>query len=92
MEENNKVFVGNLPYSVDDAGLNEMFAAVEGVEIQEAVVIKDKFKDNRSRGFGFVTFATAEQAEKAISELNEKEIDGRKMTVSIARPSKRDER
>ncbi|MCX6812765.1 MAG: RNA-binding protein [Candidatus Berkelbacteria bacterium] len=84
--EGNKLYVGNLPFSVDNAKLSEAFSAVEGVEIVEAVVITDKFNDNRSKGFGFVTVGDAAQAEKAIEAMNGQEIDGRKIVVNIARP------
>lgn len=83
--ENNKLYVGNLPYSVDDAKLNEMFAAIEGAEVVEATVITDKFS-GRSKGFGFVTMADEEMANKAIEAMNGQEIEGRKIVVSIARP------
>jgi len=79
----NKVFVGNLPFSTDDAKLKELFS--DYGEITEAVIIKNKFS-GRSKGFGFVTFASEESAQKAISEMNEKEIEGRKITVKEATP------
>ncbi len=78
-----KVYVGNLPWSVDDAKLKEMFA--EFGEITEATVIKDKYS-GRSKGFGFVTFADDESAKKAISEMSEKELEGRAIKVNEARP------
>ena len=79
----NKVFVGNLPFSATDDKLKEMFSAYG--EVTEAVIIKNKFS-GRSKGFGFVTFAKEEDAKKAIAELNEKEVEGRKMTVKEATP------
>ena len=78
-----KVFVGNLPWSVDDNKLKEMFSEIG--EVEEAVVIKDRHS-GRSKGFGFVTFKEEANAEKAISKMNEKEVDGRKITVNEARP------
>jgi len=77
-----KLYVGNLPWSVDENGLKELFASY-GVE--EANLIKDKFS-GRSKGFGFVTIADDEEAKKAISEMHEKEVEGRALTVSEARP------
>ncbi len=77
-----KLYVGNLPWSIDDEKLKEVFS---GYEVSEPVVIKDKFS-GRSKGFGFVTIEDDEAAQKAISELNEKEIEGRKIKVSEARP------
>jgi len=81
--DNNKLYVGNLPYGVTDESLKELFAAAG--EVVEAKVISDKFS-GRSKGFGFVTMKDDAAAEKAIKELNEKEVEGRKIRVSIARP------
>lgn len=82
---NNKLFVGNLSWNIDNDQLAEIFGAVGTVV--EAVVIMDRFK-NRSKGFGFVTMSSDEEAQKAIEELNEKEFDGRPIRVSIAEPKK----
>lgn len=79
----NKIFVGNLPFKVDDNELKEMFSQYG--EIEEAVVIKDKYT-RRSKGFGFVTFKDEDSAKKAVEELNEKEIQGRNIKVNIAKP------
>jgi len=84
--EKNKLYVGNLPFSVDNAKLAEVFSAVDGVEVVEAVVITDKFNEGRSKGFGFVTVAGEAQAEKAIEAMNGQDVDGRKIVVNIARP------
>jgi cold-inducible RNA-binding protein len=78
-----KVYVGNLPFSVDDEGLNKIFASYG--EIEEVSVIKDKFS-GRSKGFGFVTFKNDEDAKKAISEMNDKEVEGRNLKVNEAKP------
>ena len=83
MEEKNKLYVGNLPYSVTDENLKEMFSSLG--EITEAVVISDKFS-NRSKGFGFVTFADEASAEKAVKEMNGKDVEGRAIVVNVARP------
>ena len=83
MEEKSKLYVGNLPYSINDDGLKEMFAAAG--DVVEAVVISDKFS-NRSKGFGFVTMKDEASAEKAIKEMNGKELDGRAIVVNVARP------
>lgn len=82
-----KLYVGNLPFTVDDEKLKELFAA-HG-KIEEATVIKDRFS-GRSKGFGFVTFATKEEAEKAISAMNDKEVEGRNLKVSEAKPMTED--
>jgi len=78
-----KVYVGNLPFGVADEDLKEMFSSYG--EVEEAVVIKDKFS-GRSKGFGFVTFADGEAAQKAISEMNGKEVQGREIKVNEAKP------
>lgn len=84
--EGSKLYVGNLPFSVDNARLGEIFSGIDGVEVVEAVVITDKFNEGRSKGFGFVTVAEAAQAEKAIEAMNGQDVDGRKLVVNIARP------
>ena len=78
-----KVYVGNLPWSVDDEKLREMFSKFG--DIEEATVIKDKFS-GRSKGFGFVTFSEGASAIKAIEEMNEKEMEGRQLRVNEAKP------
>lgn len=77
-----KLYIGNLPWSIDDAKLKELFASY-GAE--EAQVIKDRYS-GRSKGFGFVTVSDDEAGQKAISEMNEKDFDGRAIKVSEAKP------
>jgi RNA recognition motif-containing protein len=77
-----KIYVGNLPFGVTNDKLKEMFSNFGNVE--EATVISDRFS-GRSKGFGFVTFSNEEDGKKAISEMNEKEIEGRKIKVNEAR-------
>ena len=77
-----KLYVGNLPFSVDEEGFKKIF---EGYEVEEATLIKDKFS-GRSKGFGFVTIPDEEVAKKAIAELNGKDVEGRELKVSEARP------
>ena len=87
--QKNKLYVGNLPYTMDDEGLSKLFSDVEGVEVTEAKVILDKMsEERRSRGFGFITVADDSMAEIAIKELNRKDIDGRQIFVNVARPQK----
>lgn len=83
MEEKNKLYVGNLPYSLNNDSLKELFASVG--EVTDAVVITDKFS-GRSKGFGFVTMIDEAAAEKAVKEMDQKEVDGRKIKVNVARP------
>ena len=79
----NKLYVGGLPYSVNDEQLQEVFAAHGTVE--SARVITDKFT-SRSRGFGFVEMSSPEEAEKATTELNGSTMDGRTLIVNEAKP------
>lgn len=92
--EKNKLFVGNLPYTIDEEALLKHFSNVEldgdKVEVVEAKIITDKFS-GRSKGFGFVTMKTPEMAQAAIDALNNKELEGRQVFVNVARPmEKRD--
>lgn len=77
-----KLFVGNISWNVDQEELRNVFE--ECGEVEDAVIINDK-ETGRSRGFGFVTFVNAEDAQTAIEELNGKEIDGRKIAVNEAK-------
>jgi RNA recognition motif-containing protein len=78
-----KLYVGNLPFSVTQEQLKELFASLG--EVTEVTLIVDK-ATGRSRGFGFVTLADDEAATKAIAEMNGKDVEGRQITVSEARP------
>ena len=78
-----KVYVGNLSFNIDDEKLREIFSKFGDVE--EATIIKDKYS-GRSKGFGFVTFSDDAAANKAIKEMNDKEVDGRALKVNEARP------
>lgn len=90
--QNNKLFVGNLPFTFDDAKLAAVFTEADpSLKVVEAKVITDRFT-NRSKGFGFVTLETDEMAQTAISSLHGKEIDGRPLTVNVARPMEKRER
>ncbi|KAJ8536539.1 hypothetical protein K7X08_034940 [Anisodus acutangulus] len=79
--EDAKLFVGNLPYEIDSEGLAQLFQQAGVVEIAE--VIYDRETD-RSRGFGFVTMSTVEEAEKAVVLLNRNDLNGRLLTVNKA--------
>ena len=80
--DKNKIFVGSLPWSITSDSLKELF--VQFGEITEAILITDR-DTGRSKGFGFVTFANAEDAQKAL-ELNGKEVEGRTIVVNLAKP------
>lgn len=78
-----KLFVGNLPYSISDTALRDMFAEVG--EVTSASIVTDR-ETGRSRGFAFVEMADEQAAQSAIDALNGHSLDGRKLTVNAARP------
>jgi RNA recognition motif-containing protein len=78
-----KLFVGNLSFNTTENDLHDAFAA-HGTVV-EANLMMDRMT-NRPRGFGFVTMSTPEEAQKAISAMHGAELDGRPLTVNIARP------
>ena len=80
---NNKLFVGNLSFNTTENTLQDMFAA-HGT-VLEASLPTDR-DSGRPRGFGFVTMSTPEEAQAAISGLNGKTVDGRALTVNVAKP------
>jgi len=77
------IYVGNLPNSVNEGDLREVFQAFG--EVSTAAVIKDKFS-GESRGFGFVEMPNKDEAEKAISMTNGKDLKGRSAKVNEAKP------
>jgi len=80
---NTKLYVGNLSFDATENDIQDMFAACGPV--QEVNLIIDRMT-NRSRGFAFVTMATPEGAQAAISQLGGKNVNGRDLTVNEARP------
>ncbi|MBI5801480.1 MAG: RNA-binding protein [Verrucomicrobia bacterium] len=80
---NNKLFVGNLAFSTTENDLRDAFAAFGTV--MEVNLMLDR-ETGKSRGFAFVTMASAEEAEKAIQNLHGKNVGGRDLTVNVARP------
>jgi len=78
-----KLFVGGLPYSVDDKELQELFSKFG--EVASAQVITDRVT-NQSKGFGFVEMVNDEDATKAIQELDKTQYSGRMIAVNEARP------
>ncbi|MGH9338162.1 MAG: RNA recognition motif domain-containing protein [Acidobacteriota bacterium] len=78
-----KIYVGNLDFQTSSTDLQELFEQVGGVE--SATVVTDR-DTGRSRGFGFVEMSSSEEAQKAIAELNGKEVNGRALTVNEAKP------
>jgi RNA recognition motif-containing protein len=78
-----KLYVGNLPYQTGETELTELFSKAGTVE--SARIMRD-MATGRARGFGFVEMATDDEAQRAITELNEYQLDGRKLVVNEARP------
>ena len=78
-----KLYIGGLAYSTTSDGLREFFTQCGNV--LSATVITDRFS-GQSRGFGFVEMATSEEAQAAISQLNGRELDGRRITVEVSNP------
>ena len=83
MDNNKKIYVGNLPYTITSDQLGTLFA--EFGQVAEAVVITDKMS-GRSRGFGFVEMGSDDEAKAAIEKLNQSDLKGRKINVNEARP------
>ncbi len=81
--EENKLFVGGLSWNLTVEDLKAAFAAV--AEVVDCVIIMDR-QTGKSKGFGFVTMKTADDAQKAITALNGTELDGRSITVNVAKP------
>lgn len=79
----NKLYVGSLAYSVNDAMLKAFFDPMGTVTSAQVIIDRGS---NQSKGFGFVEMSTNEEAQKAIKELNDKELEGRSIVVSEARP------
>ena len=79
------IYVGNLDFKVEEQDLQEVFE--EYGTVNEAKIISDKFT-GRSRGFGFVTMESQEEAKHAIEELNGATFENRTMVVNEARPKK----
>ena len=77
------LYVGNLSYNTNESDLTEMFSAYG--EVISAKVIMDR-DTGRSKGFGFIEMASRSAGEKAIAELNGKDIDGRQIKVNEAKP------
>jgi RNA recognition motif-containing protein len=78
-----KLYVGNLPYSVTDSSLQQMFEAFGGVDSAQVIMDRDT---GRSKGFGFIEMKSDQEAQAAIAGMNGKEIEGRSLTVNEARP------
>lgn len=78
-----KIYVGNLPYSIDDASLRHNFSEYGTVSSAKVMMDRDT---GRSKGFGFVEMTTEPEAQAAINGLNGQSVDGRSIVVNMARP------
>lgn len=83
---NNKLYVGNLPFSIDEGYLEQMFAA-QGKVV--SVAIPTDRETGRKRGFAFVEMQNQEDAENAIKEFNGQQVEGRQIVVNASRPKTR---
>ena len=83
MSDNSKLYVGNLPFASTAQDLEALFGQVGTVSVVE--IIFDKFT-GRSRGFAFVTMANGDEAQKAVEKFHGHELEGRALSVNIARP------
>lgn len=79
-----KIYVGNMSFDTTDETLQQLFTG-SGYQVESARVIRD-MNSGRSRGFGFVEMNSAEEAAKAIAQLNGSNVDGRALQVNEARP------
>jgi RNA recognition motif-containing protein len=77
------IYVGNLPYSATENSLKSLFETYGDVTTSK--IVTDKFTGS-SRGFGFIEMSNADEAQKAIDELNGKDFEGRKLVVNESRP------
>ena len=80
------IYVGNLAFATDSAALRQIFA--EHGEVTSAQVVEDR-DTGRSRGFGFVEMASADEAQKAISAVDGSTVDGRQLKVNLAKERSR---
>ncbi|KAG2153647.1 uncharacterized protein EDB93DRAFT_207106, partial [Suillus bovinus] len=78
-----KIYVGNLSWNTTDDTLRNAFSSYGPV--LDSIVMRDR-DTGRSRGFGFVTYGTTEEANHAIANMNEQELDGRRIKVNLANP------
>ncbi len=81
--QQNRLFVGNLAYSVTEAALRDLFSQVG--QVVSCALISDKFS-GQSKGFAFVEMGTDDLAKEAITKFDGFEMDGRKIIVNVARP------
>src|SRR5689334_25184306 len=78
-----KLYVGNLPYGIDDAGLEQLFAPHGSVQSAQVIMDRDT---GRSKGFGFVEMSSDQEAQAAIQAMSGQMVGGRSLTVNEAKP------
>jgi len=83
-DQSKKLYVGNISFQANEQDLSDLVSE-KGLTATSVAIISDKYT-NRSKGFGFVEFATSEEAEKAIELLNGQDLKGRELKVNMARP------
>ncbi len=83
MNTEKRLYVGGIAYATSEEALRRHFE--QAGSVVSAVIIKDKMT-GRSKGFGFVEMGTAEEAARAVEMLHDKDLDGRRLTVNVARP------
>ncbi len=83
MSDNSKLYVGNLPFATTAQDLEALFSQVGTVSVVE--IIFDKFT-GRSRGFAFITMGNGDEAQKGVDKFHGHEVEGRALSVNIARP------
>ncbi len=86
---NRKLYIGNLDFGITEDELRELFS--QHGEVQDVKLVTDR-ETGRPRGFGFVTMATADDASKAMEELNGQSVRGRNISIDLARAEQRDRR
>jgi RNA recognition motif-containing protein len=79
----NKLYVGNLPYSYSDSDMQQAFEAYGNVNSAKVVMDRDS---GRSKGFGFVEMGSDQEAQAAIAGMNGQQVGGRGLVVNVARP------
>jgi RNA recognition motif-containing protein len=81
--DNTNLFVGNFSWNMGEDDMRELFSPYG--ELEDVKLIIDRMT-GRSKGFGFVKFVNEEDAARALAELNDKEVDGREIKITVARP------
>ena len=83
MQDNSNLFIGNFSWNLGEEDLRDLFAPHGEIESVKLITDRDS---GRSKGFGFVKFVNEDDAQNALEALNEQEVDGRNIKVTIARP------